>query len=146
MPQNDDGPRMEPPVSVPSPPRIRPAATATPVPELEPPGKRLVSHGFLGIGKPGVGVGKARRELVQDEFAEHDRAGLAQADHDARRRDRRPRRGPARDCWPVVGASSGRDDVFDAERDAVEGTFVDAGFALARPRVWPHRARVRAQW
>ncbi len=43
--------RTEPPVSVPMPQGARPAATATPVPELEPPGPRssFMSQGFHGV-------------------------------------------------------------------------------------------------
>src|SRR5262245_60097388 len=45
------GPRTDTPVSVPSPARQRPAATATPVPLEEPPGQRLVSQGFFASPK-----------------------------------------------------------------------------------------------
>ena len=44
--QNDDGTRIEPPQSVPRPIAARLAATAAPVPELEPPASRLVSYGL----------------------------------------------------------------------------------------------------
>ena len=50
MPHNADGMRTLPPVSVPRPPRIRPAATPVPVPELDPPGHRSRSHGLRWIG------------------------------------------------------------------------------------------------
>ena len=46
MPQNDAGPRMEPPVSSPSAMAHSDAAMATPEPVLEPPGKRSRSHGL----------------------------------------------------------------------------------------------------
>ena len=51
IPHHEDGIRTEPPVSVPMPHGAMPAATATPVPELEPPGARWVagSHGFHGV-------------------------------------------------------------------------------------------------
>jgi hypothetical protein len=45
--QNDDGTRTDPPQSVPRPTAQRLAATAAPVPELEPPGSRPGSYGFL---------------------------------------------------------------------------------------------------
>src|SRR5688572_32586413 len=50
MPHHDDGMRTEPPVSVPMPHGARRAATATPVPELDPPAPRCTSrsHGFHG--------------------------------------------------------------------------------------------------
>src|SRR5688572_33039505 len=48
---HDDGMRTEPPVSVPMPHGASLAATATPVPELDPPGPRCTSrsHGFHGV-------------------------------------------------------------------------------------------------
>ena len=49
-PQNAAGMRMLPPVSVPIPVRKKPAATPLPVPELDPPGHVVVSHGLRGIG------------------------------------------------------------------------------------------------
>ena len=50
-PQNDEGMRTEPPVSEPIAAGAKPAATATPEPEEEPPGKRgtPASHGFHGV-------------------------------------------------------------------------------------------------
>jgi hypothetical protein len=51
MPQNDAGPRIEPPVSDPSAPKAMPAASAVPEPLDEPPGMRSRSHGFLAAGK-----------------------------------------------------------------------------------------------
>ena len=51
------GPRTEPPVSVPSPPSTIPAATAMPVPALEPDAECSRFHGFLGIGNPLSGSG-----------------------------------------------------------------------------------------
>ncbi len=46
MPQNAAGWRIEPPVSVPSPPAARPAATAAAGPPDEPPGTRARSQGL----------------------------------------------------------------------------------------------------
>jgi hypothetical protein len=46
MPQNDAGWRIEPPVSVPSAPAQRPAATAAALPPLLPPGARRRSQGL----------------------------------------------------------------------------------------------------
>jgi len=45
-PQKAAGWRIEPPVSVPSPPAARPAATAAAGPPDEPPGTRVRSHGL----------------------------------------------------------------------------------------------------
>jgi hypothetical protein len=42
---------MDPPVSEPSAPAQRPAATATPEPEEEPAGARVTSHGLRPVGK-----------------------------------------------------------------------------------------------
>src|SRR5262249_61187606 len=49
-PQSDAGPRMEPPVSEPSATGTRPAATAAPEPEDEPPVKRSRFHGLRAGG------------------------------------------------------------------------------------------------
>ena len=46
MPNQDAGTRMDPPVSVPGPPRQSPAAIAAPVPLEEPPGERSKFHGL----------------------------------------------------------------------------------------------------
>jgi len=61
MPQSAAGPRMEPPVSEPVPPRMRPAATAAPVPEEDPEVKWLGSHGLRagGQGRSKLGPPKA---------------------------------------------------------------------------------------
>src|SRR5919199_5831704 len=45
--QNDDGTRIDPPQSVPIPTAPRFAATAVPVPALEPPGSRSSAYGFF---------------------------------------------------------------------------------------------------
>ena len=57
MPHIADGMRTLPAVSVPSPAKIMPAATATPVPELDPPGQQRGFHGFRGRGKGEWGDG-----------------------------------------------------------------------------------------
>src|ERR1051326_1684467 len=59
--QNAEGPRIEPPVSLPVPPSTRPAATEAPVPLDEPPVKRVVSHGLRagGQGRSKLGPPKA---------------------------------------------------------------------------------------
>src|SRR5579859_847107 len=57
IPQYADGPRILPPVSVPSPPRKKPAATPAPVPELDPPGQCAVFHGLRGTGNGLSGSG-----------------------------------------------------------------------------------------
>src|SRR5438067_986874 len=46
VPHSEDGMRMEPPVSEPVAPRHIPEARAAPDPPLDPPGIRVVSHGF----------------------------------------------------------------------------------------------------
>src|SRR5471030_237177 len=51
MPQSAAGPRIDPPVSDPVPPRIRPAATAAPVPEDDPAVKWSVFHGLRAGGQ-----------------------------------------------------------------------------------------------
>jgi hypothetical protein len=48
-----DGYRIEPPVSVPTDAKHRPAAVATPEPLDETPLQRVASHGFTGTCKPG---------------------------------------------------------------------------------------------
>src|SRR5690242_7832991 len=50
IPHNAAGPRIEPPVSVPMPPRNSPAATPAPVPLLEPAVKCWVFHGLRAGG------------------------------------------------------------------------------------------------
>src|SRR3984957_18478749 len=53
MPHSAAGPRIEPPVSEPVPPRIMPDATAAPVPDDEPPVK---CSGFQGLHGGGQGT------------------------------------------------------------------------------------------
>ena len=55
MPHSAAGPRIEPPVSEPVPPRIRPAATAAPVPEEEP---AVKCSRFQGLRAGGQGRSK----------------------------------------------------------------------------------------
>src|SRR4051794_22064028 len=57
--QNDDGSRIEPPQSVPMPTAPRLAATAAPVPALEPPGSWSSAYGFFV-------------SLLTDEYENHD--------------------------------------------------------------------------
>src|SRR6185369_14958416 len=61
MPQSAAGPRIDPPVSDPVPPRISPAATAAPVPEDDPAVKCSRFHGLRagGQGKSNDGPPKA---------------------------------------------------------------------------------------
>jgi hypothetical protein len=54
MPHKAAGPRIEPPVSVPMPPRISPAATAAPVPLLLPAVKPSVSMDSGDAGLAGA--------------------------------------------------------------------------------------------
>src|SRR6202453_3663301 len=51
MPHQEAGPRIEPPVSVPIAAIARPAATAAPEPEDEPPGSCAVFHGLRAGGQ-----------------------------------------------------------------------------------------------
>ena len=71
MPHSAAGMRTEPPVSEPMPPGTSRAATATPVPPLEPPGMRVGSYGLRAGAEGGVVVGHAVGELVQVGLAEH---------------------------------------------------------------------------
>src|ERR1035441_7098057 len=51
IPQSAEGAQIEPAVSVPVPPRMRPAATAAPVPLDDPPVARSRFQGFFGGGQ-----------------------------------------------------------------------------------------------
>src|ERR1700735_2699971 len=51
IPHSAEGTQIEPAVSVPAPPRIRPAATAAPVPLDDLPVARSRFHGFFGGGQ-----------------------------------------------------------------------------------------------
>src|SRR3982074_3868486 len=57
-PLTEAGARTDPPVSVPSPPSTSPAATAMPVPALDPAAASSRSHGFLATGNPLSGSGE----------------------------------------------------------------------------------------
>ena len=61
MPHSAAGPRIEPPVSVPMPPRISPAATPAPVPLLDPAVKWSVFHGLRAGGQADRTTGRHRR-------------------------------------------------------------------------------------
>ena len=78
MPQNDAGPRIEPPVSEPSEAGTRPAASAAPEPLDEPPVKCSRFHGLRAGGHGRSNDGPAVRELVGLQLAEQDRAGVEQ--------------------------------------------------------------------
>ena len=66
MPHSAAGPRIEPPVSVPMPPSISPAATAAPVPLLLPAVKWSVFHGLRagGFGRSKLGPPSANSCVV----------------------------------------------------------------------------------
>src|SRR5437763_16401800 len=66
MPHSAAGPRIEPPVSVPMPPRTSPAATAAPVPLLLPAVKWSVFHGLRagGFGRSKEGPPSANSCVV----------------------------------------------------------------------------------
>ena len=74
------GIRTDPPVSDPSPIGAMPAATATPVPELDPPGRwGSGCHGLCGVPVVGVDAGAAVRELHRDGLAEQHHPGPGEA-------------------------------------------------------------------
>ena len=75
MPHNAAGPRIEPPVSVPMPPRNSPAATPAPVPLLLPAVKCSGFHGLRagGSGRSKVGPPSANSCVVS--LAHQHRAG-----------------------------------------------------------------------
>ena len=83
MPVKLAGWRIEPPVSVPVAAGTRRAATAAAEPPDEPPGTRVVSHGFAtGRGRRPSSRCRAHRELVAVQLAERDHARIRQArDH-----------------------------------------------------------------
>src|SRR5215510_1518079 len=56
MPHNEDGIRIDPPVSEPTDPNPRLRATAVPDPPLDPPAIRSLSHGFRVVPKWGLTV------------------------------------------------------------------------------------------
>src|SRR5580700_4164843 len=66
MPHNAAGPRIEPPVSVPIPHKITPAATAAPVPLLDPAVKCSGFHGLCagGFGRSNDGPPSANSCVV----------------------------------------------------------------------------------
>ena len=84
MPQKAAGPRMEPPVSEPVAPTTSPAARAAPEPLLEPPGMCVEVPRIAGRQEAMAGQLEAERELMGDEFAQEDGAGLLPALHTRR--------------------------------------------------------------
>ena len=76
MPQNEDGIRMDPPVSLPSAAKHWPAATEEPEPPLEPPVTREVSQGLWASPSWGFSLEAPRGELVQLKLAHQDGAGV----------------------------------------------------------------------
>ena len=94
------GPRTEPPVSVPSPPSASPAATAMPVPELDPEALWSVFHGFRGIGKPFDGSGAPQANSLVVLLPTMIATDTAEPGDDRRRRRRRPTPGRGSGCWP----------------------------------------------
>ena len=79
MPQNDEGMRIEPPVSLPSAAMHCPDATDEPDPPLEPPVIREVSHGLWASPSWGFSLDGPQRELVHLQLAHQHRARLAEA-------------------------------------------------------------------
>ena len=75
-PHSAAGWRIEPPVSVPVAPGVRPAATAAAEPPEDPPGTCAVFHGLATLPyQERVLVRRPHRELVHVGLAEHHRAG-----------------------------------------------------------------------
>ena len=103
---------------------MTPPPTAAPVPSWSRRASGPEVPRVLRDAKARVGIGPAERELVQAELAEDHGAGLQLLD------DRGvvalAQAGSSTRLFAVVGASRG-DDVLDADRDALEGAFVDAG-------------------
>ena len=118
MPQSAAGPRIEPPVSEPVPPRIIPAATAAPVPEEEPAVKRV---GVPGIARRRPGQVEARAaagEFMGGELAEHHHPGRGPS----RRRCGVARRDVVLQHAGMAGGGDARGlvDVLVGEGDAVQ--------------------------
>src|SRR5437870_13261338 len=110
-----DGPRMDPPVSVPIPRGAYPAAIATPVPPDDPAGDRDRSCGFLDW--PPSELYARRGELRHVHLCQNDSAGIAKLLHNECivRRNR---------TFEQNGAAGGRHVervivIFEHDRDAV---------------------------
>ena len=118
MPQNAEGIRIDPPVSLPSASGTSSAASATAEPPLEPPEIRAGVPGVAGGAHRVVDRADPPGELVRLGLPDHDRALRARAPHrlgvarrdvvgEHRRAVRRPQPG-------------GVVEILDPERDAVE--------------------------
>ena len=116
MPLAADGKRIDPPVSVPSEPKQRPAAVATPEPLDDAPDQWSRCQGLTGGTIVGMVVGE--RALGELELAEQDGAGLAQLAHDGRveRRHEVAVQRHARRGRDAFGAAQ----VLDRDRHAVQ--------------------------
>ena len=121
-----DGQTIDPSVSVPTPTAARLAATAAPVPELDPHGLRSSAYGIphLAAAPAPAAGGMTRAEvgpLAQVGLAEDDRAGRAQSRHHERvlRRHRSlERQRPGGGHHAIAGV----DVVLDDDRDTVQRT------------------------
>src|SRR6266511_4707330 len=99
MPQKEAGPRIEPPVSEPSAPAHRPAATATGDPELAPAGTRERSHGFRPVASGPAGIGRPNANSCMLSLPR--RTAPAAANRSATKASRSGT-WPARTCEPAV--------------------------------------------
>ena len=142
-----DGYRIDPPVSVPTDAKQRPAAVATPEPLDETPLHRVASHGFTGTCKPGKI--RSERTLAQDELAEDDRTRSFQPRDDGRVEVRHE---VGKDLRARHGANAARiAKVLHPDRHAVQRPAVPAGadFGVcapgARDRLFGHDRDVALQ-
>ena len=133
-PFTDDGETMEPSVSVPTPAAQRLAATAAPVPELEPEGTRVECVGIAGLAAASAPsadrmAGAEVRPLAEIGLAEDDRARGAEAGNEfgVFRSGGSEGEGAGRGHHFVASV----DVVLDEDGDAVEGAAGTFLFALA---------------
>ena len=129
MPHSAAGPRIEPPVSVPMPPRISPAATPAPVPLLEPAVKCSVFHGLRAGGQGRSNDGPPSANSCVVSLAHQHGAGCGQL--------HRAGRIGVRDVVAQDLRLAGRrdalgiDDVLQADRNAVQRTASDRRAMIA---------------
>ena len=138
MPQQCDGIRTDPPMSVPSSNDVNPAATAAAGPPDEPPGMRVDVPRVVRRAEDLVEALHVARPARQVRLAEHDRAGLLQPGDGGRVGGRH-----------VVGqldgaagrADAGRlDGVLDRDREPVQRRQRSATTRSARRPRRPRRA------
>ena len=117
----------------PCPPAAKFAATAAPVPPLDPPGLRSRSYGFFVCPKREPDGRDARRELVHVRLAEDDGARLLQAAHQKRVAPRMKR------------GQRDRAGAWSASRSSRSCPSPAPGCRAAGPRTASPRARRRAR-